>query len=338
MSRPYEHTRIWQNAFGNLASPPLVTLAGQYTQAWDRASSIARRIQNDAPGLTLHDDRHFAALWEAVDLLVGEDILLNPVEVFILGVAILVHDAAHTTIAFEGGLDALSTTPEWADNIASLLNDNQLGLPEMADLEESTKRAAVFATVRALHAKQAENFIEMPFRHPGFDTDFFLIDDITIRKHMGRLIGQIAASHHWDLAKVGQLPKLTNMVSPYHTFGSVRPVLLASLMRTSDAIQIDGHRASDFEFALSAPTGLSHDHWNAQNRLAKGVDPDDPRALVINSTAAFAPDDAPAWWIAFELAATADRELQTTNALLRDLGMPELRLTRVRDAGDDLSP
>lgn len=334
MSRPYERTRIWQQAFGNLDSPSLVSLASQYAITWDRASSIAERIQNDATGLTLHDNRHFAALWEAVDMLVGDEISLNPVEVFILGVAILVHDAAHTTIAFEGGLDALSKTPEWADNLASVLKDDQPNLPAVTEIEESIKRAVVFATVRALHAKRAEKFVEMAFKHPSFGIDMFLIDDVTIRVHMGRLIGQVAASHHWDLARVAQLPKSSNVVSPYHSFGPVRPIVLASLMRTADAIQIDGHRASDFDFALTAPAGLSHHHWTAQNRLAKGVDPDDPQALLINSTTDFTPSDAPAWWVAFELATTADRELQTTNALLRDVGMPRLRLARVRDAGE----
>lgn len=336
MNRPYESTRVWQRAFGTLDSPPLSTLAGQYALAWDRASSIAARIQNDAAGLTLHDSRHFAALWEAVDLLAGDELSLNPVEVFILGLAILIHDAAHTTIAYHGGLEGLSQTPEWADNLASMVLDDHTGLPEIGDIEESTKRAVIFATVRALHAKQAETFIDMSFKHPSLGAEMFLIDDCTIRMHLGSLIGQVAASHHWDISKVARLPKSSNVVAPFHVFGPVRPIILAALMRTADAIQIDGQRASDFEFALAAPASVSHDHWTAQNRLATGVDPDDSQALLINSTADFAVGDAPAWWIAFELATVADRELVTTNALLRDLGMPRLNLSRVKDVSEPL--
>lgn len=334
MGRPYETIRIWRESFSDLTSSPLQNLASQYGHAWDRACSLASRIQSDAAGLTLHDERHFAALWEAVDLLVADDAKLTPVEIFILGVAILIHDAAHTTLAFEGGFEALSKTPEWADNLASLLNDENSVDSSLSELDDSVKRAALFATVRALHAKQAEKIIGMSFKHPAFGADLFLIEDATIRIHMGGLIGQVAASHHWDLAQVAQLPKSVNVVSPYHSFGSVRPVLLAALMRTADAIQIDGYRAPDFEFALANPAGVSHDHWTAQNRLAKGVDPDDGEALLINSTADFTQSDASAWWIAFDLATTADRELQTTNALLRDFRLPTLRLARVKDISE----
>ncbi|MDW9508354.1 hypothetical protein GOA81_25725 [Sinorhizobium meliloti] len=196
---------------------------------------MASRIQEDAVGLTLHDERHFAALWEAADLLVPDDTMLTPVEVFILGVAILIHDAAHTILAFEGGLEALSKTPEWADNLAPYLI-NEDAAETSSNTEGAVKRAVLFSTVRALHAKQAEKIIGMPFRHPAFGTDLFLIEDTTIRMHMGRLIGQVAASHHWDLSQVAQLPKSANVVSPYHSFGAIRPLLLAALMRTADAI------------------------------------------------------------------------------------------------------
>ncbi|MEM6544201.1 MAG: ATP-binding protein [Pseudomonadota bacterium] len=332
MVRPYEATSVWSKAFASLESLQLRTLSSQYGQAWDRACSIAARIQGDAPGLTLHDERHFVALWEAVDLLVGEEIELNPLEVFILGVAIVIHDAAHTTLAFEGGFDAVCRTPEWSDSLATILGDAPFS--SIDDLDPAIKRAALFETLRALHAKRAEKILEMSFRHPSLDTKLHVLEDPVLRAHLGSVIGQVAASHHWDLAKVARLSKSLDMVSPYHLMGSIRPVLLAALMRTADAIQIDGQRASDFEFALTNPQGVSQDHWSAQNRLAKGTDPDDASALRFNSTRKFGPSDASAWWVAFDLATTADRELRTTNALLRDMGMPTLALNRVKDVGE----
>lgn len=326
--RPYESTRVWRAAFSDLSSLPLQTLASQYGNAWDRACTIAARIKDDAQGLTLHDERHFVALWEALDLLVGTEIELNPVEVFVLGIAILIHDAAHTTLAFHGGFAAVSQTPEWTDNVATLLGDDAA---RGATLDPVQIRAALFATVRALHAAQAEKVLSVKFQHPSLDLDMHLLDDPTLRGHMGGIIGRIAASHHWDIAKVARMPKSLGVVSPYHSIGPIRPVLLAALMRAADGIQIDGHRAPDFEFATTNPQDVSRDHWTAQNRLAKGVDPDDRTALRYNSTHDFAEADAAAWWVGFDLATTADRELRTTNALLRDLGMPMLALTRVRD-------
>lgn len=336
MNKPYENSRLWQSAFTDKNDGHAQTLAVQYSAAWDKACSIAARIQTDALGLTLHDERHFTALWEAADLLIPPELSLSPVETFVFGVAVLVHDAAHTTLAYEGGLKALSETPEWADNLVARLGEDELDkIPlDLENLPENLKRAVLFDTVRALHAKQAHKILTVPFQHPAFDTDMYLIDDPSIRNHMGDVIGNIAASHHWDLSKVAQLAKSQNVAAPYHAYGSIRPMLLAALMRTADAIQIDNSRAPDFVFALMKPSGLSQSHWSAQNKLATGVDSSDPNALLINSTAPFLETDAPAWWIAYDLANIADRELRNTDALLRDYGQPRLSLLGVKDAAD----
>ncbi|MFA1676263.1 ATP-binding protein [Rhizobium mongolense] len=336
MTKSFQNTRLWQTALSNLTNPTIRDLVKEYEGAWDRACALGRNIASDAPGLTLHDERHFEALWHDADLLVGDCFQLNAIEVFVFGMAILIHDAAHTTLAYEGGLVALSRTPEWADNLAARLPDDgdDAALPALSEMPEELKRAVLFDTVRALHAIQATKVLRLPFRHPSLGSEFYLIQDPTLRNHLGEIIGKIAASHHWNLRDVAALQKVMHVPSPYNSQGGIRPLLLAGLMRTADAIQIDGSRAPDFEFALAKPEGVSHDHWTAQNRLAKGIDATDRTSLAINSTAPFPESEANAWWVAYDLAKVADRELRNTDALLRDCGQPRLRLIGVKDVAE----
>src|SRR4051794_26544916 len=114
---------------------------------------------------------------------------------------------------------------------------------------------------------------------------------------------------------------------------TIRPVVLACLLRCADATQLDQRRAPDFLYALLQLRGVSELHWRAQNRLATPlVDPDDPRALLFTSTKPFRQQDADAWWIAFDRIQVANRELQAADSLLRDLRLPSFAVNRIRGA------
>lgn len=339
MTKSYLTTRIWKNAFSHALNENNQRLSVEYDAAWEKACSLAAKIKLDAPGLTLHDESHFEALWHDADMLVGDGFQLNAIEAFAFGMAILVHDAAHTSLAYQGGIEGLSKTPEWADNLASRLPEggHNEALPTLGELPEELRRSVTLDTVRSLHAAQASAVLTQPFKHPSLGTEFFLIQDPTLRLHLGGIIGKIAASHHWDLAEVAKLPKLHHVTFPYSGLGGIRAQLLACLMRTSDAIQIDGSRAPDFEFALASPQGASRSHWSAQNRLAKGQDATDPTSLVINSTAPFPEPEANAWWLAYDLAGVADRELRNVDGFLKDAREPQLSITRVQNIVDPTS-
>lgn len=79
--------------------------------------------------------------------------------------------------------------------------------------------------------------------------------------------------------------------------------------------------------------GVSELHWRSQNRLATPVvSPSDSTALIYSSTISFGPQDSDAWWIAYDAIQVANRELQTSNALLRDSKPPHLAISRIEGA------
>src|SRR5689334_6037626 len=106
--------QLWHRAF-ELRQPGteihLSRLQASYQRFWDNACVLAGQIQKDLPTLTIHDEVHFDSLWERASEIAGPDLLLNPLEAFILGGAILLHDAANTVAAFENGISDIEKTP-----------------------------------------------------------------------------------------------------------------------------------------------------------------------------------------------------------------------------------
>ena len=128
----------------------------------EHVKPLVAQAHQDCEGLTVHDVTHLDALWETADLIVGADYELNPLEAFIFGAALLVHDAGMAVAAFEGGIKAIKSSETWKDTIASLLRHNQIPVTDAAVAQPPQKivPAALFITLRTLaHAAEAERLI-----------------------------------------------------------------------------------------------------------------------------------------------------------------------------------
>lgn len=334
----FEKTGLWLRAVAHVQEADRKSvdrLITSYRQLWANAKILSAEIQKSVPGLTLHDETHFSALWERADQIAGSELVLTPLEIFVLGAAIVLHDNANSVAAFSGGLQEISDTPEWADAEREW-RDRQSKETTTNPLPEAARNAILFDTLRSVHAQRAETLASLEVAIDG-DNIRLLADD-SLRRHLGEVIGQIAASHHWDSSALsGRLPERVGALADMPPEWSIRPVLLACLLRCADAVQLDQSRAPDFLFGLLKLRGLSADHWRAQNRLAKPiVDPDDPRALCLTSTMSFPQEAADAWWIAYEAIHVANRELQSADALLRDLRLPAFAISRIRGAESPL--
>lgn len=302
MPNTYEQTSIWKRTLAAL--PPdsdeshRARLRVAYKQTRHNASALVQRIHSSLPGLTVHDVTHLDALWEVADLIAGPDYPVTPLEAFVFGAAILVHDAALCFEAYEGGLAAVRQTDVWKDHYQAereRLND----LPV-----ERHQKAANFLAVRALHAHQAEQLYERSWIHPGSSAQLFLLEDQELRIHFGSLLGRVAASHHWSLEEISvKLPSIVNSLPSLPSSWRVDPVKVALLLRCADACHIDKARAPDFLHALTKRNSVSHQHWQAQNWLSRvAVHPDDALKdlLIFTSTRDFPPEEQGAWWVAYE--------------------------------------
>lgn len=80
---------------------------------------------------------------------------------------------------------------------------------------------------------------------------------------------------------------------------------------------MDAKRAPRFLMLLKQPQGVSSQHWRFQSKLHQ-VKCDSEREELILSGSPFPASEQAAWWLAYDAASLADRELSAADSLLRD--------------------
>ena len=305
-----QETGIWKRVFeADIGNSKITRLVTSLESFRGKVGHLTSKITAVLPQLTIHDITHLDALWEVANTIVGDDFPLNPLEAYIFGGAVLLHDAALCFEAYSGGQQGLRNTVVWRDAYARLsgLNRNAQDVYQEADFE----------TLRHLHASQAGKLAVEPWRSESNDP-VYLIEDSELRESYGHLIGEIAASHHWDIDIVAQTFSTPRPPASFLLPGwIVDPLKIACMLRVADAGHLDGRRAPSFLLKVLHLNSISKTHWEAQNRLGRVmVDPDDPTELIIASTGPFSQNEATAWWVAFDAIALFDKEIRDCNAVL----------------------
>lgn len=288
-----------------------------------RVSDLVDSIAHELPGLTVHDITHLDALWDVADEVLGLDYPINPAEAFVLGGAILLHDAAHAVAAYEGGLSEIKSSSEWRDFIALRLNavEPATGSPE--------EKVALFHVLRQLHAHQAEKLPWVSWKDAA-GNPAFLIEDAELRNYFGCAIGMVAASHHWDVGMVPERLTPQTLTPAGFLKSSKWPVdvlKLAMIMRVIDAAHIDSRRAPWFLFALSDPDGISRDHWKFQGKIGKVIRNGNHELVISGSP--FGVQDEAAWWLAFDTASMIDAEVKGARRVLAECSRAQLPILGV---------
>jgi hypothetical protein len=343
MADGFQKTGLWQSSLAEIPGDPFelhrTRLRAALFLCREKVVPIVERIAHVLPGLTVHDVTHLDALWETADVLAGKDYPMNPLEGFVFGLAVLLHDSAMCWQAYEGGQTAVRASVEWQDAYAHECDQS----PELPN--EARQAAADFAALRALHAHQAQKLTEIGWKHPDTDQIVYLIDDALLRTEIGPLAGRIASSHHWNTETLStSLGTQFNAPFPFPQEWAVDPVKIACLLRCADAAHINQARAPLFLYALVKRQGVSLDHWRAQNRMmGPSLDSGDAShaSVIYTSSRPFQERDATAWWVAYDAVSTIAHELKSCNELLRTrdrLNAPAFKIKGVSgsESVDDL--
>lgn len=324
-----QKTGIWKKAFeGDIDNPKIRMLVVSLESFRTKVGFLTSKIAAALPQLTIHDITHLDALWEVADTIVGDDFPLNPLEAYVFGGAVLLHDAALCFEAYSGGVQGIRDTVEWRDAYARLSGQTRDA--------QAVRAQADFETLRHLHASQAEKLAVQPWG-PEAEAPVYLIEDNDLREHYGHLIGKIAASHHWDIERVVQTFSTPQSPAAFLQGNWVVDSLkIACMLRVADAGHLDGARAPSFLLKLLDLNSISKAHWDAQNRLGRViVNPDDRTQLIITSTKPFSQSESSAWWVAFDAIELFDKEIRNCNAVLASGGShPNFARHSVAGAGN----
>lgn len=316
----YKQTTLWKTAFGDKPDgldPKRAELIGAYDRFRDRVALLLAQIQKELPDLTLHDITHVDALWRVASEIAGPKFPLNPAEALVLGGAFLLHDAAHCRAAFPGGVAELRQTVEWRDAAAQReLSEDQLkgGTTQF--------QTVLFDTLRVLHPKQARKLAFAEWSD-GAGNLLHLFPHDELREAYGHIIGEIAESHWYNPHELETfaVKTVTAPVCLDPASWTVNPLKVAIILRVADAAHIDAKRAPRLLLAMNRPSGISQEHWRFQARLHQ-PHCDTARAELVFSGSPFPANEQTAWWLAFDAACLADKELSAADHLLRDHNQP----------------
>jgi hypothetical protein len=312
-----EDTSIWKRTLAEQENDThkdeRERLRSVFFKTRENIEKVVSLISGTLPDLTLHDISHLDYLWEIASIIVGDDFEINPLEGFVLGCSFLAHDSVLSFEAYKGGKTALRETAAWKDSFAEL-TDNKTNLSQ-DELEHQTD----FSALRELHAKQCSDLLFREWETPD-GKKLFLLEDSELRNHLGKLIGEISSSHHWDIEKVqATFNSQINVPSSYPREWHIDPFKIACILRCADAAHIDSTRAPDFLYALIKRNGVSLNHWTGQNHLGKvSIDNADEKheALLYTSTIDFDENESSAWYIIFDALCVIEKEIKSCNNLL----------------------
>lgn len=340
MALTFQQTNLWKRAFEPEDAEKEIRdardrLRVAYLSMRENVKWLVAQIHEDCKGLTVHDITHLDALWETADLIVGSESTFNAAEAFVLGGAILLHDAGMTVSAFRGGLEELKDTKEWREHRAAAVRREQSSNPRFesaAPLSPELEKEINFAVLREIHPAVAERLATQAWDGPT-GNPVSLLEDVGLRGAFGSLIGRIAHSHHWDVPRLKEefnsiFPPAIGLPSSW----TINPIKVACALRCADAAHIDERRAPTMLYALSRPSGISDEHWSFQNKLNQAARQGDK--LVYSAGEPFKIEAAPAWWRAYDTINMIDAELKAVSSVLSEISEGPFAAESVSGAGN----
>ncbi|MFD8155971.1 HD domain-containing protein [Streptomyces malaysiensis] len=320
-SRP----ELWRKAFDQDTFADKSSARDRFKRALldmeGRAGLLANEIASDMPEFTQHDISHTHTLWEIANHIAGPELNLNPAEAYVLGGAILVHDLAMSRAAHQLAGKNLRDRREWPDALANEIRKARGRPPHPLELASPPDDLAVKADkylLRLLHAEVAQELPLISWTALDKSTEY-LINDPELRQAYGRIIGRVAASHHWNSDEVTR-----SLSSPVGAPGfapidwRVDTLVLACLLRTADAAHLDATRSPSLLAAVRGLPPLSNDHWLFQARVQRPYLKNG--RLVFTAPDGFSSGEMSAWWLAYETLSMVDEELRNTDSVLADSG------------------
>ncbi|RYF50839.1 MAG: ATP-binding protein, partial [Cytophagaceae bacterium] len=329
----FEKSSLWRSTLApqdeddDLTSKKREELRQAYYQLRSRISDLVKDIPSDIKGFTIHDETHLDALWDLASIIAGPDYKFTPAEGFVMGGAILIHDAGMALMAHPLGRAELRTDEKWLDTLALLWRNKTGNYATSADLSPggiATKDAeltqqADAEVLRSRHAQRAEDLLFKTWTLNSGES-YSLLDNKSLKENYGWLIGQIAGSHWWP---IDELPRKFNKKrgapGEFPQTWTVDPLVLACLLRTADAAHLDERRAPKFLQALRKPHGVSKQHWEFQSRLLQPILLPS-NLLQFSSSSPFPVSENASWWLAYEALNIVDQELRSVDALITESG------------------
>ncbi|TYR31663.1 hypothetical protein FXV77_20690 [Sphingobacterium phlebotomi] len=287
------NTDLFKNSFDKLRFPNHVDLIDLLLEEIGISETNLKvnleQIREDFPNLTDHSLEHSRMLWNYAELIIGDNLFLNPLEAYVLHMCFLVHDAGMCYSILNNKAE-IENMDIFKDFVA--LNS------DIKNVEEE----ALFYCVRKLHGEFASIIptATLPSRK-------MVINDEGLRDEFSEIIGRVSKSHSMDISYIEN--ELFDYIKPSHIDIPIDCKKLAYILRTSDAAHIDNLRTPLLNREIKENIkGVSQHHWIFQKKI--GFPFLENGLLIYRSISSFNPEEKKAWWLCFEALSVLNDELK----------------------------
>jgi hypothetical protein len=268
------------------------------------AAKLGEKIAPALPEYTDHSISHMDALWKIADsvLTASETAKFSPGEAFLLGAAFYLHDLGMAASVTKKGSEEVRSTEHYASALSRI---EKLRSVDKTRAEQLALRDAT----REIHAEKALEFAIKEI--PGVNR--YLIESSDFRNRWAHILGQIAQSHHWNIAEIERWFGSKQPV-PGPDGENIDPGYVACVLRVVDFAHINRERAPNLERSLRPeipPDSIRH--WDAQADITGPARDGD--LLVYGCSRPIANIDA--WWLFYDMCRELDAETRAVHDYLR---------------------
>lgn len=319
----YTKTALWKHTIGakekyKAYEKQINILSTAYVTLRQNVETLAQDIAKALPSFTVHDITHADALWDTASTIVGGNYPLTPIEAFVLGCSFLIHDLGMTPLVYEKGIDSFKDDPKWNDILNLLYFNKYNRFPKNDEIVEKDSDIVVCAIeyyLREHHNEQAKRILNKSWSIRN--KTYYLLEDSRLCDYYGELIGNISASHCWDVDSIELTFNYIIAAAPdFPNEWTVDPLKLACILRAADAANVDSRRVPTLYWARKSLNEFSDIHHVFQNFMRKPVVENEQ--LVFSSNKSFLKENADAWWLAQDTLKMINNELHNIDELLRD--------------------
>lgn len=288
-----------------------------------KAEAITEFVKNDYPDIIFYDTNQFDALWENACTVAGDNIDLNPLEVFIFGCSVIILNIGKILSLTEESLDKIKNSPQFKDIIWDIYNEMG-NPPSKENLDNPQKNILYQALEKRLDSIFISRIDSLPSKVFNINKiQFSVIEPERLRQVIGGKISEIIQGFYSSIDEI-RLAFNQRTISPsFSSFPkewTINNVKIIALLRTSARLFIDDRSSSKVLF--------SYNPAKFYQKLNRAIYSDD--RITFTSHTKFDINENKEWWSAYNTILDIDRELKSIDNLLIDLKIESFQAKGVK--------
>ena len=300
-------TNLWKQTLGS-DEEGIRGLKDSFLRSRDNIKLLLEKQQNDYTGISYDTIEQIDAFWGIVDTLFKQNIPINPVEGYVLGIAFLLSSPLLSFSSVKGK-EAVVETLEWKDIVAGYNQSSE----SMFDEHEG-----ILSALRALHYREIDSILISVIPAIGSH----IVQEEPIRKCFSNAIGTLLKYSGCDWDDYSNLKIVPNRYMEICQNMPIDLQKLSAIYRCVNTVNIFYGRIPDYLFGILKNHHIGLHSWCHDDFKYQLIeDMEDSNLLSLVSNYPFNKSNFQKWNVLHEVVEIIDNDIKATNAILKQKGI-----------------